>query len=53
MDIAKVIFEAATDTSDKIRFPAGQDAPKMLSERFSVSDEEHQKIISERFDVRL
>ncbi len=51
--IAKVIFEAVTSTSDKLRYLAGDDAHQMMSERNALSDEEYQKKLSERFDVRL
>ncbi len=51
--IAKVIFEAVTNTSDKIRYPAGDDVHQMLSERFAMSDEEYKKHAIEHFDVQL
>ncbi len=51
--IAKVIFEAVTNTSDKIRYAAGDDANQMLPERYGMSDEQYQKVISERFNVSL
>lgn len=50
-DIAAVIFEAASDQSDRLRFLAGPDARKMVEERNSVSDEEYQKIMTERFNL--
>lgn len=49
--IAKVIFEAATDDSDKIRYAAGEDAKLMLKERYEMTDEEHQKKMAEMFKL--
>lgn len=50
-DIAAVIFEAAVDQSDRLRFLAGADAKGWMEERNNVSDEEYQKIMTERFNL--
>ncbi len=50
---AKVIFDAVTDMSDRVRYLSGDDAHQMLSERNALSDENYQKTVSERFDARL
>lgn len=49
--IAKVIFEAAADESDILRFPAGEDAKAMLKERRATSDEDHQKKMTSQFKL--
>lgn len=51
--IAKVIYEAVTDTSDKIRYLAGDDALEMIPKRYATSDEDYQKEVSERFNICL
>ncbi len=53
MAIAKVIFEAVTDTSDKFRYVAGDDARQMWAMRSAMTDEEYRKDTMERYDVRL
>ncbi len=49
--IAKVIYEAVTEKSDKIRLPAGDDGHRMVNERTGVSDEEHQKKMKQQFNL--
>lgn len=49
--IAGVIFDAATDDSDQLRYPAGEDAKVMLNNRYAMSDEEYQKSTTERFHL--
>ena len=39
--VAEVIYEAATDGTDTIRYLAGEDAKAMLANRLQVSDEEY------------
>lgn len=51
--IAKVIYEAVTDTGDQIRYPAGEDAHLMLKERIVTSDEDHQKKMTAQFKLEL
>ncbi len=41
MDIARVIHEAATDASPRLRYLAGKDAIAMATHRAGISDEEH------------
>ncbi|KAI0563193.1 short-chain dehydrogenase/reductase [Gracilaria domingensis] len=47
--IAAVIYEAAVDDTNKLRYPAGDDAHVMLSKRAAVTDEEFQKLTVDRF----
>lgn len=44
---AQVIYKAVTDEGDCLRYVAGEDAEKMLSQRAAVSDEEHIKLTNE------
>ena len=48
-DVAKVIFEAATDGKPQLRYLAGEDAKAMLSQRESVSDAAYIAGMIERF----
>jgi len=50
-DIARIIFEAATDGSDRLRYLAGQDAQAMAAHRAQISDEEHVVESVERFHL--
>ncbi len=47
--IAEVVFEAATDGKQKLRYPAGVDAKAWYEQRKSVGDEEFRKGINEMF----
>lgn len=49
--IARVLYEAATDETEKMRFPAGEDAKVMLKTRASASDEDHQKAMTQQFNL--
>ncbi len=49
--VAKVIFEAATDTSDKIRFTAGEDAKQMSETRYKNGQESWVKQSKEMFGL--
>ncbi len=49
--IAKAIFKAVMDESDKVRFPAGDDALRWFEERAGLSDEEHQKKMTQKFNL--
>ncbi len=51
-DIARVIFEAATDGSDQLRYLAGADAKAMACEREELSDETYRRVIRERFGMK-
>ncbi|PLR75258.1 short-chain dehydrogenase/reductase [Bacillus sp. V3-13] len=50
--IAKVIYTAATDESNQLRYPAGQDAEKyLLKEKKELSDEEFMKKMGQKFSL--
>lgn len=50
-DIAKVIFEAATDGTPQLRYAAGKDAIQMLGARPSLSDEAYLEMMKKEFDL--
>lgn len=47
--IADVVYEAATDGKDKLRYVAGADAKAMYDQRLKVGDEEFRKGIGDLF----
>lgn len=47
--IAEVVYEAATDGKDKLRYVAGADAQAMYAQRLQVGDEVFRKAVGERF----
>lgn len=47
--IAEVVFEAATDGKQKLRYPAGEDAKAMYTQRNSVGDEQFREGIRTAF----
>ncbi len=47
--IAEVVWEAATDGKDKLRYPAGQDALAMYAQRNEVGDEAFRGAIKANF----
>ncbi len=47
--IAEVVYEAATDGKDKLRYVAGADAQAMYAQRLQVGDELFRKGIAQRF----
>jgi len=47
--IAEVVFEAATDGKNKLRYPAGEDAKAMYMQRNSVGDEQFREGIRATF----
>lgn len=49
--IAEVVFEAATDGKQKLRYPAGEDAKAMYAQRNSVGDEAFRAGIKEMFSA--
>ncbi|MDQ0220341.1 SDR family oxidoreductase [Peribacillus cavernae] len=52
--IAKVIYKAATDNTNQLRYPAGQDAEKfLLKEKKVLSDEEFVNKMAQRFSITL
>ncbi|GAB5521760.1 MAG: SDR family oxidoreductase [Rhodothermales bacterium] len=50
-DIAAVIYEAATDGTDRLRYLAGDDAHAMAEERAQLSDEDYARTMIERFKL--
>lgn len=50
--IAKVIFEAATDNKDQLRYIAGNDAVALYNERIQHGAEEHYLTIKKMFDFK-
>ena len=47
--IAAVVYEAATDGKDQLRYVAGNDAKAMYAKRLQMGDEVFRKAISEQF----
>jgi len=47
--IAEVVFEAATDGKNKLRYPAGEDAKAMYTQRNAVGDEQFKEGIRASF----
>lgn len=50
-DIAKVIYEAATDGTPQLRYAAGKDAVQMLGGRSSLSDEVYLEMMKKEFGI--
>lgn len=50
-DIAKIIYNAATDDTDKLRYIAGKDAEAMAEERYQMSDEEYSRWAIDNFNL--
>lgn len=48
-DIATVVYEAATDGKDQIRYVAGQDANALYQRRLKIGDEAFRKEIRQQF----
>lgn len=47
--IAEVVYEAATDGKDQVRYVAGADAKTMYSRRLEIGDEEFRKEVRKQF----
>lgn len=47
--IAEVVYEAATDGKDKLRYVAGEDAKELYSQRLQVGDEAFRKQMEQTF----
>lgn len=47
--IAEVIYEAATDGKEKLRYPAGADAQALYAQRLEIGDEAFRKNMEEMF----
>ena len=47
--IASIVWEAATDGSDKLRYVAGEDAKAMYAQRLAVGDEAFRKGVAQMF----
>lgn len=50
-DIAEVIYRAATDETDQLRYLAGGDAINMLARRAQISDETYRAWVIEHFNL--
>lgn len=50
--IAQVVFEAATDNSDQLRYWAGEDAKQLLAARKAMNDRDFYQMIAEQFGVQ-
>jgi NAD(P)-dependent dehydrogenase (short-subunit alcohol dehydrogenase family) len=48
-DIAAVVFEAATDGKDKLRYVAGEDAKALYAQRLQLGDEAFRKQMAQTF----
>jgi NADP-dependent 3-hydroxy acid dehydrogenase YdfG len=51
-DIAEVIYQSATDNSDKLRYPAGKGAEMLLGKRKAEDDETFLRDIKNQFAVQ-
>ena len=49
--VAEVIFEAATDDSDQLRYIAGADAEAIIANRKAADDETFLAVIKQQFDL--
>lgn len=47
-EVVELIYEAATTTSEKLRYPVGEDALQMLEARAQMSDEDFKHMLAER-----
>jgi short-subunit dehydrogenase len=47
--IAEVVYEAATDGKDQLRYVAGADAKAMYAMRLQMGDEAFRKVINQQF----
>ena len=47
--IAEIVYEAATDGKDKLRYVAGEDAKALYSQRLELGDERFRKQMEEQF----
>jgi hypothetical protein len=50
-DIAEVIYTAATDGTDRLRYLAGKDAEAMILDRARLSDEEYARWAISSFNL--
>jgi NAD(P)-dependent dehydrogenase (short-subunit alcohol dehydrogenase family) len=48
-EIAEVVYEAATDNKDKLRYVAGADATALYAQRLKVGDEAFRKGMAQQF----
>lgn len=49
-DVAKVVFEAATDTSDRLRYLVGNDTRGFIAARYEKSEEDYIRFMRSRFE---
>lgn len=52
VEVAKVIYQAATDGSDRLRYTAGYDARDFLDAKAGRSDEEYRQYIKQTFGLQ-
>ena len=50
-EVADAIYQAATDGSDQLRYPVGQDAEQMLQLRLQMDDPNFKKMIAEQTGI--
>lgn len=50
-DVAELVYSAATDNSDHLRYAAGEDARQILAKRASAGDDEFFQAIREQFGI--
>lgn len=49
-DVAKVIFEAATDTSDRLRYLVGNDTRGFIAARYEKSEQDYVRFMRSKFE---
>jgi hypothetical protein len=49
--VADVIFQAATDGTDQLRYTAGEDAKMILDTRAKISQDEYYAMIRQRLGM--
>lgn len=50
-DVAKTIYKAATDGADRLRYPVGKDAEKLLKRREEMTDAEYKNMIAKELGL--
>ena len=48
-EIAEVVYEAATDGKDQLRYIAGEDAKAMYAMRLQLGEEAFRKVMAQQF----
>ncbi len=52
-EVADTVFAAATDESEQLRYPVGEDATQVLGARATMDDVAFKRMIAERMGVKL